>query len=483
MTQPERDEHNRWRERPVAATCLRLLALALPMAAGLVVTAVLRRVMPAPRGTLDVVTRWIVLIGSSGIAVFAVDRIARRLLPLATLLKLSVVFPDRAPSRLKLAREAGSVRRLSTTVESAKAHGLDSEPVRAAETIITLIAALGAHDRRTRGHSERVRTFTDLIAEELDLSDADRDKLRWAALLHDVGKLMVSAEILNKPGRPTEEEWAEIHRHPAEGARLAAPLIPWLGPWAAAIEFHHERFDGRGYPHRIAAREISLAARIVAVADSYEVMTASRAYKKAMSPAAARAELTRCAGTQFDPTIVRAFLNVSIGRLWWRTGPIAWVAQLPFLGWLPRVGDVGLAAGRGFVTAGGAVGSAVIGATLTVGAVAHPLIANAAPPRASEVTTLSAVDPGDGTPSSSREESTSTSGKHDVPTSVPSPTLSNGDPAPTTSSSGPRLAAVATTTTQPGKIGAGDRPGYTPPTPPGFFSSSTTRFGGPQSQR
>ncbi len=140
------------------------------------------------------------------------------------------------------------------------------------------------------------------------------------------------ATILNKPGIPSDEEWAALHRHPEEGARLVGPLLPWLGEWGAAVEQHHERFDGTGYPHQLRGHEISLAARIVAVADAYEVMTAPRPYKRSMSVSAARAELVRVAGAQLDPAIVRAFLNVSVGRLWRTLGFGAWIAQVPQLG-------------------------------------------------------------------------------------------------------------------------------------------------------
>ena len=99
-----------------------------------------------------------------------------------------------------------------------------------------------------RGHGERVRALTDLIADELDLSTDDRDRLRWSALLHDIGKIAVHPDILNKPGKLDDEEWEIIKNHPLEGARLTAPLAGWLGQWANTIAEHHEKFDGSGYP-------------------------------------------------------------------------------------------------------------------------------------------------------------------------------------------------------------------------------------------
>ena len=115
---------------------------------------------------------------------------------------------------------------------------------------------------------------------------------------------------------------------------MIAPLLPWLGEWGAAVAQHHERYDGTGYPRGLKGHDISLAARIVSVADVYEVMTAPRPYKRSTSVVAARHELIRVAGTQLDPAIVRAFLNISSGNLWRTIGIGAWIAQIPTLGGL-----------------------------------------------------------------------------------------------------------------------------------------------------
>ena len=115
---------------------------------------------------------------------------------------------------------------------------------------------------------------------------------------------------------------------------MIAPLLPWLGEWGAAVAQHHERYDGTGYPRGLKGHDISLAARIVSVADVYEVMTAPRPYQRPMTVVAARQELIRVAGTQLDPAMVRAFLNISTGNLWRTIGIGAWIAQIPTLGGL-----------------------------------------------------------------------------------------------------------------------------------------------------
>ena len=373
----------RWAGRPILSAVVVAVAHAVPILAAVVTSIGCSRLFPDPDGWAEMLLQWVVLFAASTAVMIVVDRAARRLLPLAALLKLSMLFPDEAPKRLSVARRSGTVRNLKARLEEARALGHDDEPTRAAEVILSLVGALHAHDRHTRGHSERVRWFTDLVAEELRLPQADRDRLRWAALLHDIGKLEVSPAILNKPKKLERREWRHIHRHPENGARITAPLAPWLGEWACTIEQHHERWDGTGYPRRLHGDEIGLGARIVAVADAYEVMTAVRSYKKAWSAATARAELTAGAGTQFDPVIVRAFLNISIARLRWVSGPVAWAAQLPFIGWFPRIAEGATVAGGQAV---GAVGTAaVLSSGSSFMTIAEPLTVDDPTPTSSSV--------------------------------------------------------------------------------------------------
>ncbi len=206
----------------------------------------------------------------------------------------------------------------------------------------------------------------------------DLDRLRWGALLHDIGKLSVDPAILNKAGKPTDEEWAILRTHPEKGAATASALMGWLGEWGRAIGEHHERFDGTGYPAGLAGHQISRAGRMIALVDAYEVMTAARSYKRPMSTLKAREELTRCAGTHFDPNIVRAFLAISLPRLLWATGPLSLLAQMPFLGALRDIATTVASAGGPAVAA--AAGAVVVATGGPASAPAHATLA-ATPPR------------------------------------------------------------------------------------------------------
>ena len=343
----ERRAEERWDRRRVAAFALRAAIVLAPIGASVWAMAMLSRVLPSPgahSGALPRVGWWAAILAGSLIAMWLTDRGTRKLAPLAALLDMAVLFPGRAPTRFKVARRAGDVRQLQALTDPANRGDQRNGVAEAAEQILALVGSLRAHDRHTRGHSERVRVYTDLIAAELRLPPAAVDRLRWAALLHDIGKLRIPKTTLNKPAKLSGTEWEAVRQHPLAGADLAAALLPWLGEWGSAIAEHHERFDGKGYPLGLSGRDISLAGRIVAVADSFEVMTASRAYKKAMTRGTALAEVVKCSGTQFDPDVVRALLAVSAPRLRWAMGPTSWLVGTPLLGSAPSLTAAGVAA-------------------------------------------------------------------------------------------------------------------------------------------
>ncbi|MGH9043301.1 MAG: HD domain-containing phosphohydrolase [Acidimicrobiales bacterium] len=324
---PENHKSERWKPRKIAAGLVGWTIALGPVIASVGVAIAFGRSVPAPDTVVGFGAWWLATIALCTLVFLGAEMVMRRMLPFAILLKMDMAFPGQAPRRLAIARRAASVRDLDRKVQEAKIRGALDEPTAAAERIVTLATTLSVHDRATRGHAERVRALTDMMAEELHLTPSSRDRLRWSSLLHDIGKLTVHAHVLNKTEVLSDEEWAVIKRHPLEGARLTAPLSKWLGEWAATIAQHHERFDGKGYPYGLSGRHISLGARIVAVADSYDVMTSMRSYKRPMSPDKARQELARCAGSQFDPDIVRAFLAVSVWRLR-LAAPISWLGSI-----------------------------------------------------------------------------------------------------------------------------------------------------------
>jgi diguanylate cyclase (GGDEF)-like protein len=173
-------------------------------------------------------------------------------------------------------------------------------------TVIGLAEALDIRDSGGTGHSQTVARYAELTAIELGLPAERVERVRLAGVLHDVGKIGVSDRLIAKPGPLDADEWREMHTHPEIAARLlTGPEFEDLRAWVLA---HHERPDGRGYPHGLTADEIPLEASILAVADAYEAMTADRSYRAALGEKAARAELEAGAGRQFDPRVVEAFL-------------------------------------------------------------------------------------------------------------------------------------------------------------------------------
>lgn len=476
---PAKPAEDRWGRKHVAAMTLRAGMVVVPIGGSVVAMAILSRALPTPTGTSGELPRlawWATVLVGSLTAMWSVDRLTRRLAPLAALLDMAVLFPGRAPTRVAVARKAGDLRHLESLSRHARETNQPSDLADAAVHILSLVGALRAHDRHTRGHSERVRVYTDLIAAQMKLPTPAVDRLRWAALLHDIGKLRVPTDTLNKPAKLSSREWAVIRQHPAEGARIASALLPWLGEWGLAIAEHHERFDGSGYPKGLQGKEISVSGRIVGVADAFEVMTAPRSYKKAMTRSSALAELVRFSGSQFDPDVVRALLQVSAPRLRWAMGPTSWLVGTPVLGAAPSLTAATVAAQATVgVTAVAVAGVTGLAAPMAAASTSGPPSPSATPASAVTTPVAGKATPATKTPAKQNAHHAAS------PSATSSPTVRVSPSRATTSTSAttPALPTQAAHPTHPAPSQAG-HPTHatpsahiTPPTPGGKAAQPT----------
>ena len=182
------------------------------------------------------------------------------------------------------------------------------------ETLLGLVAALDLREHNTRLHSQRVREYTELIASRLGVDKKMKREIGFGALLHDVGKIAVPDDILLKPDKLTDKEWAEMRKHPDAGYRIVK-RIGFLHDAAEIVYAHHEKFDGSGYPRGLKGEGIPFGARIFMVADVYDALTSERSYHSAMSYEEAAAEIRGLSGSHFDPVIVGIFMAIAPGQL------------------------------------------------------------------------------------------------------------------------------------------------------------------------
>lgn len=177
------------------------------------------------------------------------------------------------------------------------------------QSITTIANTIDAKDEYTKGHSQRVAEYSSALARELGMSEEECSNIHKIALLHDIGKIGVPDSILNKPGKLTDEEFFIMKQHPTVGGDILKDirLLPDLDVGA---KYHHERYDGRGYPSGLKGEEIPLIARIICIADSYDAMSSNRVYRKGLADDWILAEIERCKGAQFDPKLADAFLNL-----------------------------------------------------------------------------------------------------------------------------------------------------------------------------
>jgi len=193
---------------------------------------------------------------------------------------------------------------VSAAIDNARLYRLLQE--NSFRTVQALASTLEAKDRYTHGHSGRVTDYSVMVAKRMNLPEEDLENLRYAAQLHDVGKIGVDESILRKPTSLSDEERRHIQEHPAIGERIIEPL-DFLNDVRTIIRHHHERWDGRGYPDGIAGTEMNRLTQIMAVADAYDAMTSERPYRHARSGREAIGELKRCRGSQFAPDVIDAF--------------------------------------------------------------------------------------------------------------------------------------------------------------------------------
>lgn len=177
------------------------------------------------------------------------------------------------------------------------------------KTIRAFALAVEAKDEYTHGHSENVMKYTIILAKQLGLADHELELVKYAGLLHDIGKIGISENILNKCGKLTSQEFDEIKKHPELGAKIISD-VPFLKPLVPMVLHHHEFYNGCGYPMKIAGTTIPFGARILSVADAFEAMTSDRPYRKSLPVEVAFSILTDERGKQFDPQIVDAFLDI-----------------------------------------------------------------------------------------------------------------------------------------------------------------------------
>ena len=185
-----------------------------------------------------------------------------------------------------------------------------------------LAQAIEAKDPYTHGHSARVVEYAVSIAQKLDLPEEEKELLKYAAMLHDIGKIGVKGIVLNNPNSLTSEEYVEIKKHPLVGEGIIQP-IELLQPIRPLIRHHHEWYNGKGYPDGLSGENIPLGARILAVADTYDAMKSDRPYRKALTEETAIQELKRGSGTQFEPKLVEVFLGILKQNLSGDNGPLA----------------------------------------------------------------------------------------------------------------------------------------------------------------
>ena len=291
-----------WKARPTMAALLRASTAGTPIVVGYLVASLAGSSMHPIRGW----AWWLAVLGSAVAAGWLTILLTMRLRLLAMLYELNLQFPGRAPVRWDVVKQAKDpIRRRRQLAGSSIAR--DQNIDAAARAVLAMAITLPHHDRRSSRYPHRVVDYSDLIARQLRIGDADRERLKWAALSHGIGKLLLDPELLAKTGGLTAPEQEAWETYPAKGMRLLGPMTSWLGESAAAVESHAENWDGSGFPNQKAEEQIPVGARVVAVAASLDLLTTSSG---AVNLAQARRLIAAASATDFDPAVVRAMMQI-----------------------------------------------------------------------------------------------------------------------------------------------------------------------------
>jgi hypothetical protein len=288
-----------------AAGLLRVIMFAVPAAFGFVIAYAILAIMGPFATTFELIAWFGIAVAVSWITSIFIGDGVRTQISKTSLYRRANTFDTDVEELFGSSLREGNVKAVK---REAVTRGLDADFI---DHVLLLLDQLGRHERLTRGHSERVRAYASLIGKEIGLSDDDLESLNWTALLHDIGKLDVPSWILTTTEAPSPEEWEVMKRHPETAKPRLRRLEATLGEsiYEGAL-YHHEWWDGSGYPHHLSAGEIPLFGRITAIADAFDVMTHARSYKKPLPIAHAREEMLSVAGTQFDPELVAAFVHI-----------------------------------------------------------------------------------------------------------------------------------------------------------------------------
>lgn len=230
------------------------------------------------------------------------------------------VYPDKAKDDIELIKSSDDALyrakffdknrvEIYTSILDELKKDIEEQHIDLITSIKTLISVINAKDKYTYGHIERVVVYARMLAEKLELNEEEKKNLIYGAYMHDIGKINISKDILNKRMALTDEEWNILKQHPNEGVEIIKS-VDSLQDISSVILYHHERYDGKGYPDNLKGEEIPYNARILTVVDSFDAMTSERPYNKRKTYGEAIDELRRCSGTQFDPKIAEAFIEV-----------------------------------------------------------------------------------------------------------------------------------------------------------------------------